>query len=259
MKQWQKYVAEALGTFILVFGGSLAILTYRGGSGVDIIVVGFGFGLSLLAGLYAFGEVSGGHFNPAISLAMFLDRRLTAVETVWYWISQFVGAILASLVVLILFASSDDVGKTANVSSSDARNFFVEIIMTAIFIAVVLQVTRSGKYGASTLIAIPLTLAGIHFATIGIDSTGVNPARSFGPVLLSGKHWADIWLFILGPAIGGVVGWAAHMVTVRGDTTLTDDLTRAATDMRGVEMGDIRQGPGQVPEPGTPPASPPEA
>jgi aquaporin Z len=257
MKQWQKYLAEVLGTFVLVFGGSLAILTYRGGSGVDILVVGFGFGLSLLAGLYAFGEVSGGHFNPAISLAMFLDRRLTAIETVWYWISQFVGAILASLVILVIFASTSDVGRTANVSGSDGRNFVVEIVMTAIFIAVVLQVTRSGKYGASTLLAIPLTLAGIHFATVGIDSTGVNPARSFGPVLLSGKHWSDVWLFILGPAIGAVVGWIAHMVTVRGDTGLSDDLMRAATDMRSVDMGDIRQGPGQAPPPEAPPTSTP--
>jgi len=256
MKQWQKYLAEALGTFILVFGGSLSIL-----SGGDIATVGFGFGLALLAGLYAFGEVSGGHFNPAISLAMFLDRRLTALETVWYWISQLVGAIVASLAILVLFASRTDVGHTANRSTSDARNFFVEIIMTAIFIAVILQVTRSNKFGASTLIAIPLTLAAIHFATIGVDSTGVNPARSFGPVLISAKHWGDIWLFVLGPMIGAIVGWAAHMVTVRGDTSLTDDLTRAATEMRGVDvdLDDIRQGPGQVPPPGSPPASTPGA
>jgi aquaporin Z len=256
MKSWQKYLAELLGTFVLVFGGSLAILSAVRGGG-DVITIGFGFGLALLAGLYAFGEVSGGHFNPAISLAMFLDRRLTALETIWYWIAQFVGAILASLVILVVFASTNEVGRTANVSSSDARNFVLEIVMTAIFIAVVLQVTRSGKYGASTLIAIPLTLTVIHFSTIGLDTTGVNPARSFAPVLLSGKHWADIWLYILGPPIGAILGWVAHMVTVRGDTTLTGDLVRAATDMRGVDMGDVRQGPGQVPPPGAPPASTP--
>jgi aquaporin Z len=259
MKQWQKYLAELLGTFVLVFGGSLAILAALRAGGDLVVPIGFGFGLSLLAGLYAFGEVSGGHFNPAISLAMFLDRRLTALETIWYWISQFVGAILASLVILILFASSNEVGRTANVSTSDARNFFLEIVMTAIFIAVVLQVTRSGNYGASALIAIPLTLSVIHFATIGLDTTGVNPARSFGPVLLSGDHWGDVWIFLLAPMAGGIIGWAAHVITVRGDTSLGDDLARAATDMRSVEMGDIRQGPGQVPGPEAPPASTPEA
>ena len=251
MKQWQKYLAELLGTFVLVFGGSLAILAYRGGSGVDVAVVAFGFGLSLLAGLYAFGEVSGGHFNPAVSLAMFLDRRLTALETIWYWISQFVGAILASLVILATFASTNDVGKTANVSNADWRNFVVEIVLTAIFVAVILQVTRSTTYRAQALVAIPLTLAAVHFAGVGVSSTGVNPARSFAPVLLSGDHWGDIWLFILGPAIGAIVGWAAHMVTVRGDTTLKGDLARAASDMRSVDMSDLREGPGG----GAPPAS----
>ena len=94
MKSWQKYVAELLGTFILVFGGSLAILA---AAAREQPRVAFGFGIALLAGLYAFGEVSGGHFNPIVSLAMFLDRRLSALDTIWYWIAQFVGAILASL------------------------------------------------------------------------------------------------------------------------------------------------------------------
>ena len=255
MKQWQKYAAELLGTFILVFGGSLALLSLAANN----ISVGLGFGFSLLAALYAFGEISGGHFNPIVSLAMFLDRRLTALETIWYWVAQFVGAICASLVVLVTFASTNAVGRTANVSADDARNFFIEVVLSAILVAVVLQVTRTAKFGASALIAYPLTYAAMYFAGLGITSTGVNPARSFAPVLLSGKHWADIWLFILGPAIGAVVGWVAHMVTVRGDTGLTDDLARAATDMRSVDMGDIRQGPGQVPGPESPPASSPES
>ena len=219
MKQWQKYVAELLGTFILVFGGSLALVS----AAANNISVGFGFGLALLAGLYAFGEISGGHFNPIVSLAMFLDRRLTALETIWYWISQFVGAICASLVILATFASTKTVGQTANFSGDDARNFVLEIVLSAILVAVVLQVTRTAKYGATALIAYPLTYSALYF----------------------------------GPAIGAILGWVAHMVTVRGDTTLTDDLVRAATDMRGVEMGDVRQGPGQVPPPEAPPASTP--
>jgi aquaporin Z len=260
MKQWQKYLAELLGTFVLVFGGSLAILTFKGGSGTDVVtVIAFGFGLSLLAALYAFGEVSGGHFNPILSLAMFLDRRLTALETIWYWIAQFVGAILASLLILITYASTNDVGLTANRTSNDARAFVLEIVMSAIFAAVVLQVTRSGVYGASTLLAIPLTLVAIHFALIGNDSAGVNPARSFAPVLLSGDYWSDVWIFLLAPPIGAVIGWVAHMITVRGDTALGDDLRRAAGDMRSVEMRGIRQGPGQVPPQESPPPSPPES
>jgi aquaporin Z len=254
MKQWQKYLAELLGTFVLVFGGSLSILSAVRGGG-DVVTIGLGFGLSLLAGLYAFGEISGGHFNPAVSLAAFLDRRLTAQETIWYWISQVAGAILASLVILIVFASSTDVGRTANTSGSDARNFVIEIVLSAIFVAVILQVTRSDAHRGQALVAIPLTYAALHFAGLGVSSTGVNPARSFAPVLLSGKHWADIWLFILGPAIGAVLGWAAHVVTVRGDTGLRDDLARAASDMRSVDMSELKEGPGG----GAAPASRPES
>jgi aquaporin Z len=255
MKQWQKYAAELLGTFVLVFGGSVAILA--GGAGT--IGIAFGFGLALLAGLYAFGEVSGGHFNPIVSLAMFLDRRLTALETIWYWIAQFVGAICASLVVLAAFTSTSDVGATATVSPDRWRGFLLELVASAIFVAVILQVTRSGRYGASTLIAIPLTLAAIHLALIPFSGSSVNPARSFAPVLVSGDHWSDIWIYFVAPPIGAIVGWATHMVTVRGDTSLGDDLVRAATDMRSVQMDDFRQGPGQMPPPESPPPSTPEA
>ena len=102
MGKMQKYLAEALGTFTLVGVGSFAIVS-RGqfpAQGAGIVSIALGFGLALLAGLYAFGEVSGGHFNPAVSLAMFLDRRLPMDDLIGYWIAQFLGAIAASLVVL---------------------------------------------------------------------------------------------------------------------------------------------------------------
>jgi aquaporin Z len=248
MKSWQKYVAEFLGTLILVFGGSVAILSNSAGD----LGVAFGFGLALLAGLYAFGEVSGGHFNPIVSLAMFLDRRLSALDTIWYWIAQFLGAICASLLILILWASRDDVAKTATRSSSDARAFFLELIFSAIFVAVILQVTRSDRYGPSALLAIPLTLFTIHVALIPLTGASVNPARTFGPDLVGATGWSDIWIYLLAPPAGAIIGWAIHMVTVRGDTSLREDLGRAAGDFRKVEFSDVRQGPGQVPPPPSP-------
>ena len=248
MKSWQKYVAEFLGTLILVFGGSVAILSNSAGD----LGIAFGFGLALLAGLYAFGEVSGGHFNPIVSLAMFLDRRLSALDTIWYWIAQFLGAICASLLILILWASRDDVAKTATRSSSDARAFFLELIFSAIFVAVILQVTRSDRYGPSALLAIPLTLFTIHVALIPLTGASVNPARTFGPDLVGWTGWSDIWIYLLAPPAGAIIGWAIHMVTVRGDTSLREDLGRAAGDFRKVEFSDVRQGPGQVPPPPSP-------
>jgi len=248
MKSWQKYVAEFLGTLILVFGGSVAILSNSAGD----LGIAFGFGLALLAGLYAFGEVSGGHFNPIVSLAMFLDRRLSALDTIWYWIAQFLGAICASLLILVLWASRDDVAKTATRSSSDARAFFLELIFSAIFVAVILQVTRSDRYGPSALLAIPLTLFTIHVALIPLTGASVNPARTFGPDLVGATGWSDIWIYLLAPPAGAIIGWAIHMVTVRGDTSLREDLGRAAGDFRKVEFSDVRQGPGQVPPPPSP-------
>jgi aquaporin Z len=264
VKSWQKYAAEFLGTFVLVFVGSLAILASSGNSAATIAIA-FGFGIALLAGLYAFGEVCGGHFNPIVSLAMLLDRRLSALDTLWYWIVQFAGAIAASLLILVTFASRADVQATATNSTSDARGFFLELTCSAIFVVVILQVTRSDRYGPSALLAIPLTLFAIHLALIPFTGSSVNPARTFGPDLVGWTGWSDIWIYLLAPPIGAIIGWAVHMVTVRGDTSLREDITRAAGEMRRVEFQDIRQGPGQVPpppspdEPEVPPAGGPTA
>ena len=141
---------------------------------------------------------------------------------------------------------------TATTSSSDARGFFLELICSAIFVAVILQVTRSDRYGASSLIAIPLTLFTIHLALIPFTGSSVNPARTFGPDLVGATGWSDIWIYLLAPPAGAIIGWAIHMVTVRGSTSLRGDLALAAGDMRRVEFDDIRQGPGQVPPPPSP-------
>jgi aquaporin Z len=231
VKSWQKYAAELLGTFVLVFVGSIAILGSAGGANATLAIA-FGFGVALLAGLYAFGEVSGGHFNPIVSLAMFLDRRLSALDTIWYWIAQFAGAIAAALVVLVTYADRDAVKATATRSSADARGFVLELIFSALFVAVILQVTRSDSFRSSALIAIPLTLFVIHVALIPFTGSSVNPARTFGPDLVGGTGWSDIWIYVLAPPAGAIVGWAVHRVTVRGDTSLRSDLTRAAGDMR---------------------------
>ena len=117
MGKMQKYLAELLGTFTLVGVGSFAIVSASAADTLGIVSIALGFGLALLIGLYAFGEVSGGHYNPAVSLAMFLDRRLSLEDMIGYWISQAVGAILASIVVLIAY---DDNIVAATTTSSIA-------------------------------------------------------------------------------------------------------------------------------------------
>ena len=210
MEGWQKYAAELLGTFVLVFGGTTAIVA-TSLMGVPVLsVVPFAFGLALLAGLYAFGEVSGGHYNPAVSLAMFLDRRLSSPDLVRYWGAQFAGAILASLV-LLLATSQDDVASTATVPGvlGDGTAFLIELVFTAIFVLVILQASASGRFGSSALVAIPLALVAIHFAAIPFSGSSVNPARTFGPALI-GNEWTGIWIYFIAPPLGAALAVAIH-------------------------------------------------
>jgi aquaporin Z len=210
MTPWHKYAAELLGTFVLVFGGTTAIVATGLTAGPLLVGVGFAFGLALLAGLYAFGEVSGGHFNPAVSLAMFLDGRLSSADLVRYWGAQFAGAILGSLVLLIA-TSRLAVKATATVPGPQGAGtaFLIELVFTAIFVSVILQASMSERFGPSALLAIPLALVAVHLAAIPFSGSSVNPARSLGPALV-GNRWTDFWIYLIAPPLGAVVAVAVH-------------------------------------------------
>jgi len=209
MDTWHKYAAELLGTFVLVFGGTTAILAQTG-SGLTLVVVAFAFGLALLAGLYAFGEISGGHYNPAVSLAMFLDGRLSSADLVRYWGAQFAGGILAALV-LAIATSRLAIKATATVPgpTGSGTAFLMEFIFTAIFVLVILQASVSGQFGGTALLAIPLTLVAIHMAAIPFSGSSVNPARTFGPDLIANR-WTGIWIYLIAPPLGAVAAVAIH-------------------------------------------------
>ena len=209
MDTWQKYAAELLGTFVLVFGGTVAMLA-AAGTGLELLVVALAFGLALLAGLYAFGEVSGGHFNPAVSLAMFLGGRLPGGELVRYWAAQFAGAILASLL-LAIATSRDAVEATGTYPGIEGNGtaFLMEVVFSAIFVAVILQASVSGQFGGSALLAIPLALVAVHLAAIPFSGSSVNPARSFAPDLIGGE-WDGIWIYLIAPPIGALIAVAVH-------------------------------------------------
>jgi MIP family channel proteins len=210
--RYRTLLAELLGTFTLVFVGSLSILAAVSLQAPLQVGIAFGFGLALLAGLYAFGELSGGHFNPAVSLAMFLSRRLTATQMVAYWIVQLTGAVLGSFAVWIAF-TRDDVASTVT-RTADAtawEGLWLEILLTTIFVAVILQSTRSERVRGTALVAIPLTLAAAHLAAIPFSGASLNPARSFGPALVGGE-WGDFWIYVVGPLIGGAVAAVVHAV-----------------------------------------------
>jgi aquaporin Z len=215
METWQKYAAELLGTFVLVFGGTTAIVSSGATGSPVLIVAALAFGLALLAGLYAFGEVSGGHFNPAVSLAMFLDKRLSSNEMISYWVAQFAGGILAAIGLWIA-STREDVASTATVPGQfgDGSAFFIELIFTAIFVGVILQASVSGRFGGSALLAIPLALVAVHLAAIPFSGASVNPARTFGPDLIGGE-WDGIWIYLIAPPLGAILAVFIHR-TVSG-------------------------------------------
>jgi aquaporin Z len=250
MRDWTKYAAELLGTFVLVFVGTSAVVASGRTEAPVLIVAALAFGLALLAGLYAFGEVSGGHFNPAVSLAMFLDKRLAGADLVGYWISQFLGGVLAALV-LLLATSQDDVASTATVPGDDGSGtaFVMELVLTAIFVGVILQASVSGRFGSSALVAIPLTLVTVHLAGIPFSGASVNPARTFGPDLI-GNEWDGIWVYFLGPLLGAALAWGIHRTVVRDRALPAEAPVAEVLDEPVVEAEAVE---GDLPPPGVSP------
>lgn len=208
----RRLLAEVLGTYVLLLVGGFAILAAtRSGAATALIVIAFGFGLALLAGLYAFGEVSGGHFNPAVSLAMVIDGRMDAITMVQYWVAQIAGGVLAG--VTILAASNQDaVASTATVFGEGVEAweaFLLEMIFTAIFIGVILKVTTSEQGGVTAFLGISLTLVAVHLALVPFTGASVNPARSLGSGIV-GDVWTDQWVYWIAPLVGAAIGWALY-------------------------------------------------
>jgi aquaporin Z len=216
---WRRYAAELLGTFTLVFVGCTAVVGAGRTDAPVLLVAAFGFGLALLAALYAFGEVSGGHYNPAVSLAMYLDGRLESRDLGFYWVSQLAGAVLGALL-LALATTSDAVATAATVPSSNGTAFVMELAMTAIFVGVILQASRSDRFGNSALLAIPLVLVGVHLAAVPFSGSSVNPARTFGSALVGGE-WDGFWIYVVAPLLGAAIAWAVDRYVVTPTTRVS--------------------------------------
>jgi aquaporin Z len=205
----RKYLAELIGTFILVAVGSMTIVAAGRMEAPILVVVPFGFGLALLAAIQAVGHVSGGHFNPAVTLAALLDRRIDAMNALGYVVAQVIGAIAASGAILLV-ADQAAVQSTANgfPEGRMVSAIVVETVLTAIFLLVILTVTKRAPGQAA--FAIPATLTVIHFAGIPFSGASVNPARTLGPALVGGTLDGDFIVWLIGPLVGAVIGWAIY-------------------------------------------------
>jgi aquaporin Z len=205
------YLAELLGTFLFLTIGYTSVANFGATTPAipGLLVVPFSFGFGLLAGIYAFGHVSGGHYNPAVTIAMVVDRRTTPVEAVGYIIAQVIGAIGAAAVVLITI-NQDAVAAGITKPGpgvSDVSALILETAFTAFFVIVILTSTKRSVAVAG--IVIPITLVAIHFAIATLTGSSVNPARSIGSAVVGGDL-TGLWIYIIGPIVGGLIGWAIY-------------------------------------------------
>ncbi|HYG92691.1 MAG TPA: MIP family channel protein [Nocardioides sp.] len=210
----QKLAAEALGTAVLVFIGCGSAVVAGGG---DITSIGLSFGIAVVVMAYAFGRISGGHFNPAVSVGAALSGRLSWKDAGLYTAAQVVGGLVGGLLLALVLLASDIGWEFGDGMGSNGFGdhggvellgaLLIEIILTFIFLMVILGVTdERNDTVAFAPLAIGLTLAAIHFVAIPATGTSVNPARSIGVAFESGGDAiAQLWLFIVAPLIGAAI------------------------------------------------------
>ena len=218
---FRKYSAELLGSFVFFTIGYFSVPAFGLASpGVPgLLVVPFSFGFGLLAAIFAFGHISGGHFNPAVTIAMVLDRRTSPMDAVGYILSQIIGAIAAAIVVMLaLNQTAVKAGiTTPGQGVSDVGALIIETVSTAAFLAVILASTK--RVPALAALAIPLTLVAIHFSIATLSGASVNPARSLGSALIGGDV-SKIWIYVVGPIAGAILGWGAWRLVDGGAETV---------------------------------------
>lgn len=235
-----RLAAEAFGTFLLVFcgiGTALFAAGFDAGKGnfnVGFLGVAFAFGFAVVAAAFAVGPISGGHFNPAITLGLAAAGRFAWRDVVGYVIAQIVGGIVAtSLLLLIASGGTSDFLKNARASGFASNGFgahspggfglgsaiAIEVILTAVFVYVILGATSARAATGFAPLAIGLTLTLIHLISIPIDNTSVNPARSISTAIYGGGDaLAQLWVFILFPIVGGLLaGFTYRFLFDRGD------------------------------------------
>jgi aquaporin Z len=202
----RKWVAEVFGTFTLVFCGTGAIVTNAvSGGTVTHVGIALVFGLVVLALIYALGDVSGAHINPAVTLAFYAARRFEGRRVLPYLVSQFLGAILASVALRVMFPTQETLGGTLP-AGSDMQSFVLEFILTLILMFVVLCVSTGAKekgmmagVAVGSIIALEALFAG------PICGASMNPARSLAPALVSGRL-DSLWIYLTAPVLGALAG-----------------------------------------------------
>lgn len=214
MKSWQKYLAEFIGTFVLVFVAcGVAVATgckEYGGYALTAVA----FGLVIVAMAYSIGNISGCHINPAVSLAMLLCKKMSVKDFVGYVIAQCLGAIAGAALLGVIFGFDPAVngfGANSAANTGAGGAFLIEVVLTCIFVLTILGVTSKKAFGNVAGLVIGGALILVHLLGIKLTGTSVNPARSLGPALFAGgEALSSIWIFLLAPLVGGALAALLH-------------------------------------------------
>ena len=216
MSDMKKYLAELIGTFVLVFFGTGAAVV--AGKSIGVLGIALAFGIAVLVMVYAIGAISGCHINPAITIAMLVNGKIGSKDAVIYIIVQCIGAIIASALLFTIMTgnpaytlATDGLGQNGYGIASPGgyslvSGLLAEVILTFIFLMVIFGATSKAAPAGFAGIAIGLSLTTVHLVGIQITGTSVNPARSLGPALIAGgTALSQLWLFIIAPVIGAVI------------------------------------------------------
>ena len=248
----KKYLAECFGTFTLVFIGVGSIVTGGFGGALPIgqIGIGLSFGLAVTAMAYAIGPISGAHLNPAVTLGVWLAKRMETKDVVPYMIAQVMGSIAAAAIIYLI-ALGRAGGYDVAVSGLGQNGFdpaagynmwsafLIEVAATFVFVAVILGVTHPHRETMLAGLVIGLTLAILHFAFIPVSGNSLNPARSIGPALfVGGTALGQLWVYIVAPSIGGAL---AGLVARQSATYLDRAAGLVEPNLRAASGREARQ------------------
>lgn len=217
----KKYFCELLGTAVLVLFGC-GTASVAGAIGIDgtvgTLTIALAFGLSIIAMAYVIGDISGCHVNPAVSLAMLINKKISVKDFIGYVISQVLGAFLGIGILYLIISNTSILDASTSMLGSNGYDslsavginmigaIIVEIILTFVFIFTILGVTSDAKKSSVAGIVIGLTLAFVHIMGIKLTGTSVNPARSLAPaVIVGGEALKQVWVFIIAPFIGSAL------------------------------------------------------
>jgi aquaporin Z len=224
MLSLKKYIAEFIGTFVLVLlaCGTACQVGCDAYNGSGYLLTALAFGLVIVAMAYSIGNISGCHVNPAVSIAMLASGRMSLKDFIGYVVAQFAGAIAGAASLMAMIGMKGNLGANALYDGNIGASFLIEAILTFVFVIAILGVTSKKENGAIAGLVIGLSLTLVHILGISFTGTSVNPARSFGPALFVGSSAMDcVWVFLTAPLVGGLLAAVVYKF-LSSDSKLQD-------------------------------------